>query len=388
MTLIHTQSELDTYCQALSTASYVLIDTEFLRDKTYYPQLCLIQLSAPHIDPVAIDPLVPDLDMQPVWDLMGNKKILKVFHAARQDLEIMFYHTGTVPTPIFDTQIAAMVCDFGDNVAYNVLVEKITGTHLKKNAQFTDWSKRPLSTKQMQYAIDDVVYLDAVYLQLDKLLKERDRIHWLKQEMSTLESHETYQNNPEDSWKRIKIRSDNSETLMILKELAAWREQSAKDRNVPRSRVIKDESLADIALYCPQDKKGLSRIRNLSKEYTHGNKGDQILELIKKARNTPKDLWPYRERKKTLPKSAAAILEMLKLLLKVNAVEAGVVPKLIASNEDLIALARDNDHTILAMQGWRDEIFGKDARDLVAGNISIGIHKGKIKKFYHTNAAE
>ena len=387
MTLINTQSELDSFCQKISSSPYILVDTEFLRDKTYYPQLCLIQLSAPSVDAVAIDPLAEKLSLDPVWDLMKNENIIKVFHAARQDLEIIFYHTGKVPTPIFDTQIAAMVCDFGDNVAYNVLVEKITGTYLKKNAQFTDWSKRPLSTKQMQYAIDDVVYLNDVYLHLDRLLKEKDRIHWVKQEMAILESHKTYENNPEDSWKRIKIRSDSAETLMILKELAAWREQSAKDRNVPRSRVIKDESLADIALYCPQNKKGLSRIRNLSKDYTNGNKGDHILTLIEKAKNTPKDQWPKRERKKTLPKSASAILEMLKLLLKINAVEAGIVPKLIANNEDLIALARDNDHTILAMQGWRDEIFGKDARELIAGNMSIGVHKGKIKKFYQTKTA-
>ena len=299
--IIDKQQQLDDVCAQLSTKPYLTIDTEFLRDKTYYSKLCLIQLAGPNIDAVAIDPIKYDLDMTSFHALMQNENVIKVFHAARQDLEIFYQMTGEIPTPLFDSQVAAMVCGYGDSIAYNKLVEGITGTALAKNAQFTDWSRRPLSDKQIKYALDDVIYLRDVYESLSAQLEKQNRTSWLKQEMDILTNPQTYDIDVNMVWKRVKIRSDKPEVLAILRDLAKWREEQAQQKNVPRNRIIKDDALADIAVYMPKNSEGLSRIRNVPKDMARGNKADKIISIINNARRSNKDDWPKVKRGKPFP---------------------------------------------------------------------------------------
>ena len=379
--IIDKQQQLDDVCAQLSTKPYLTIDTEFLRDKTYYSKLCLIQLAGPNIDAVAIDPIKYDLDMTSFHALMQNENVIKVFHAARQDLEIFYQMTGEIPTPLFDSQVAAMVCGYGDSIAYNKLVEGITGTALAKNAQFTDWSRRPLSDKQIKYALDDVIYLRDVYESLSAQLEKQNRTSWLKQEMDILTNPETYDIDVNMVWKRVKIRSDKPEVLAILRDLAKWREEQAQQKNVPRNRIIKDDALADIAVYMPKNSEGLSRIRNVPKDMARGNKADKIISIINNARRSNKDDWPKVKRGKPFPKDATPILEMLKLLLKINCSEADVAPKLIANVKDLEEIAVSDTPECNAVKGWRLEVFGNDALALKQGKITLGLKNGKIHKF-------
>ena len=379
--IIKTQQQLDDVCAALSTKPYLTIDTEFLRDKTYYSKLCLVQLAGPDVDAVALDPIATNFDLTSFNALMENPDVLKVFHAARQDLEIFYQMNGKIPTPLFDSQVAAMVCGFGDSIAYNKLVEGITGTALSKNAQFTDWSRRPLSTKQLVYALDDVIYLRDVYEHLAKQLEKQGRTNWLKQEMDILTNPATYDVPMEDVYKRIKIRSDKPEVMAILRDLAIWREEKAQSKNVPRNRIIKDEALADIAVYMPKDENGLSRIRNVPKDMTSGGKAKQLLKIIARARASDKATWPKVKRGVPFPKDATPILEMLKLLLKINCSEADVAPKLIANVKDLEEIASCDDPQCVAVKGWRLEVFGNDALAMKQGNIKLGLKNGKVHKF-------
>jgi len=378
--IVQTQEQLNQLCADLSKGPYLTIDTEFLRDKTYFPRLCLLQMAGPTVDAAAIDPFIEGLDWSPVRDLMANKNVLKVFHAARQDLEIFYHLYKVLPTPIYDTQVAAMVCGFGDQVAYNALVRELTGQELEKNAQFTDWSRRPLSPKQIRYALDDVVYLRDVYEKLHERLTKQGREQWVFEEMEILNSPRTYQNPPEESWKRIKVRSDKADVLMALKALAAWREEEAVRRDVPRSRVLKDETIADIAMYKPRDDDSLQQIRSLPPDIARGRIGKQVLEIINAALDSPRENWPKVERKEPFPKHAAGTLEMLKMLLRINCSEADVAPKLVADSEDLEELAVEAKPEIAAMHGWRFEVFGKDALDLKSGKIALRLEKGRVKK--------
>lgn len=378
--IIKTQNQLNDICAELSQKPYITIDTEFLRDKTFYSRLCLIQLSADDFGAVAVDPIEHELDWTPLNDLLHNENVIKVFHAARQDLEIFYFLNDKIPHPIFDTQVAAMVCGYGDSIAYNKLVQDITGHALEKNAQFTDWSRRPLSSKQMAYALDDVIHLRDVYKALDKRLKDQGRDGWLKAEMEVLTSPSTYELHPEDAWKRIKIRSDKSEVLAILRDLAKWREETARRKDVPRNRIIKDDALADIAVYMPKDKEGLKRIRSLPKDIANGKAGDIMLKIVANARKTDKNTWPIAKRKTAFPKEATPTLEMLKLLLKINASEADVAAKMIATKDDLETLAIEDSPDVPAIKGWRFEIFGKDVQALKEGNLTLGLHKGRIHK--------
>ncbi len=378
--IIQNQTELNALCKALAKGPYLTIDTEFLRDKTYYPRLCLLQMAGPAVEAAAIDPLMEGLDWEPVRALMANQNVLKVFHAARQDLEIFYQLYNVLPTPIYDTQVAAMVCGFGDQVAYNALVRELTGHELEKNAQFTDWSRRPLSPKQIRYALDDVVYLRDVYEKLHAKLAAKGREQWVFEEMGILTSPRTYQNPPGEAWKRIKIRSDKSDVLMILKSLAAWREEQAVARDVPRSRILKDETIADIAMYKPRDLDSLLQIRSLPSDIAKGKVGKQILDLIQSAFDTPRDQWPRAPRRDAFPKQAAGTLEMLKMLLKINCADEDVAAKLVADTDDLEKLAVEDKPDIPALQGWRHELFGKDALALKSGSIAIALENGRIKK--------
>ncbi len=380
--IIKTQDQLVEICNALSQNPYLTIDTEFLRDKTFYSKLCLIQLAGPNVDAVAIDPIEFDLNLTPFHDLMANKNVVKVFHAARQDLEIFYQMTGTLPTPLFDSQVAAMVCGYGDSIAYNKLVTDITGTALAKNAQFTDWSRRPLSEKQITYALDDVIYLRDVYEVLQKRLKKRGREHWVKQEMAILTSPETYDMPIDEAWKRVKIRSDKPQVMAILKALAGWREELARKKDIPRGRILKDDALADIAVYMPKDVEGLMRIRNVPKDIAKGQTGKTLIKLVNAAKQSPKDTWPAIKRKEHFPKEAIPTLEMLKLLLKINASEADVAAKLVACVSELEEIATEDQPDNKVMQGWRFEIFGEEAMALKEGRLFLGVKKGKIFKHH------
>ncbi len=378
--IIQKQSELEQACAALAQNPYLTIDTEFLRDKTYFSKLCLIQMAGPGVDAFAVDPIGTKLDLSPVWDLMRNESVLKVFHAARQDLEIFFFEMGSLPHPIFDTQVAAMVCGHGDQIAYHGLVRNITGHGLEKSAQFTDWSRRPLTDKQMRYALDDVTYLREVYEALSKELKDKKREKWVMEEMDILTSTETYDLDPLEMWKRIKIRSDKPQVLAVLRALAAWREEDARERDVPRGRILKDDTLADLAMYMPGSMDGLLRIRSLPNDLAKGRMGKKLLEVIEDGKKTPKDQMPTKDLREPLPKWAQGPLEMLKLLLKINCSDAGVATRLVAGKDDLEALAVEDTPDIPALKGWRREVFGEEALALKSGKLGLSLIKGKIVK--------
>ncbi|MCB1531055.1 MAG: ribonuclease D [Rhodospirillales bacterium] len=377
--IIQTQDDLEDFCAALARGPYLTIDTEFLRDKTYYSKLCLIQMAGPDVEARALDMIGTTLDWTPVYDLLVNENVLKVFHAARQDLEIFYQINGKIPHPIFDTQVAAMVCGYGDSISYSALVQDITGHPLEKSAQFTDWSRRPLSQKQLTYALNDVTYLREVYEKLHDTLRKKGRESWVNAEMTILTTPETYDSHPENAWERIKIRSDKPEVFAILKELAAWREATAQKKDVPRGRILKDETLADLALYKPKDMEGLLRVRSLPKPVAKGETGEKLVKLIKKAVQSPKDTWPRRENSRPFPKTARSTLEMLKMLLKINTGEADVTPKIIASAQDMERLAAEDAPDIPALKGWRHEIFGKDALRMKAGKLALTLQDGEIR---------
>lgn len=378
--IIQTQEELNEFCAALGRLPYLTIDTEFLRDKTYFPRLCLLQMAGPGVDAAAVDPFIDGLDWEPVRQLMANTNVLKVFHACRQDIEIFWHLYGELPTPIYDTQVAAMVCGFGDQVAYNALVRELTGHELEKNAQFTDWSRRPLSPKQIRYALDDVVYLREVYEKLHDRLTKQGREQWVFEEMEILNSPRTYQNPPQEAWKRVKVRSDKPEVLAVLRALAAWREEQAVSRDVPRSRILKDETLADIAMYKPRDEDSLLQVRSMPSDLAKGKVGKMVLDIVNAALDSPKDGWPRVPRKDQFPKNAQGTLEMLKMLLRINCAEEDVAAKLVADTEDLEIMAVEANPDVPALHGWRREVFGRDALDLKAGKIALRLEKGRVKK--------
>ncbi len=379
--LITKQKDLDKFLASLHDCNFVTVDTEFLREKTYYPKLCLIQIGDPDQNAVAIDPLEGNLDMSGVYDLMRNQEILKIFHASRQDLEIFYNLMGEVPTPLFDTQIAAMVCGYGDSVGYENLVRNITGNDLDKSVQFTNWAHRPLSDKQLNYALGDVTHLVKIYEKLADQLEERGRTNWVYEEEEVLLNPETYQNNPEKSWERIKLKTPKPKTLAVLKALAAWREETAQKRDIPRPWVMRDDTLVDMAAQAPTDINNLKKIRNMSSDMAEGKVGKTILPIIKAALASDPKTWPSKARKKPLPPSTSATMDILKMLLKIECVQHGVAAKLVASNDDLEAIAGSDSLDVKALKGWRYEVFGKDALALKAGELSIGLKDGKITKY-------
>lgn len=379
--LITDQKTLNAKIEAFSKHKFITVDTEFLREKTYYPKLCLIQISGPDKDPVAIDTIEGDLDLSPVFDLLANEKILKVFHAARQDLEIFFNLTGKVVHPIFDTQIAAMVCGYGDSIGYESLVRNITGGELDKSAQYTNWSHRPLSDKQLNYALGDVTHLIDLYLHLSEQLEKQGRTEWVFEEEGILADPNTYNIDPYETWRRVKIKSPKPKALAILRELAAWREKQAQKRDIPRPWVLRDETLADIAGQAPRNIKGLQKIRNIPGDLEKRDLGKILLSLIQKAVDSDPETWPAVKKKKPLPPRAAATVDILRMLLKIQAAESDVASKLIASADDLEQLALHDNPDIPALKGWRHEVFGKAALELKKGHLAIGLKESKIVRF-------
>lgn len=378
--IIKTQKQLDDLCARLAGKPYLALDTEFLRDKTYYARLCLLQVAAPGVEAAALDPIETDLDWSGFMALMDDDTTVKVFHAARQDLEIFHDLYRRLPHPLFDTQVAAMVLGYGDQVAYHALVRDLTGHVLEKSAQFTDWSRRPLSDKQLAYALDDVTYLCQIYEKLEAQLEKKGRVHWVREEMAFLTSHSTYESHPEDAWKRIKMRNPKPEALAILQALAEWREREAQQRNIPRGRFIKDEALADLAVYKPKDVEGLLRIRTLPNDVAKGKLGPVLLKIIARARESDPAAWPRPDQKDPFPKKAQATLEMLKMLLRINASDNDVAAKLIATADDLERLAIEEEPDIPALHGWRREIFGNEALALKNGQIALKLARGRIVK--------
>jgi ribonuclease D len=386
--LVTTQDELNTRIAALNSCEFVTVDTEFLREKTYYSKLCLVQISGPDKDAFAIDPLVGGLDLTPLYDLFDNEDVLKIFHAARGDLEIFHNLTGRVPSPLFDTQIAAMVCGYGDSVGYESLVRNITGAQLDKSVQYTNWSVRPLSDRQLDYALGDVTHLVDIYLHLIERLDAQGRTQWVFEEEKILSNPATYEADPMEVWKKVKIRSPKPKNLAVLQELAAWREKKARKKNIPKGWVLRDETLADMAGQLPTNMKALKKIRNIPGDLEKNNLGEKLISKITKALESDPATWPAHEKKKPLPPSASATLDILKMLLKIQAAEHGVATKLIGSGDDLEQLVLDDDADSALLRGWRLEVFGREALAVKNGELAVGLKDSKIVKFKVTGDSE
>ena len=388
MKIILDTEELASACEIFARHDFVTVDTEFLRETTFWPQLCLIQLACPELDAI-VDPLAPGLDLAPFFKLMGDASVTKVFHAARQDIEIIFNRGGLIPHPIFDTQVAAMVCGFGDSVSYDTLVQKICGEQLDKSSRFTDWSHRPLTTRQLEYAIADVTHLRDVYLHLKAELEREDRTEWLAEEMAVLEARETYDLHPDDAWQRLRMRVRKPIELAILQKLAAWREREARARDVPRGRVLKDDAIFEIAQQQPKDVEALGRLRTIPKGYERSQHGAAILGAVNAALAIAKADLPKLPRPAALPEGNGAAVEMLKVLLKLIAEKNGVAAKIIASGDDLDAIAAKGEGAdVAALSGWRRELFGEPALRLIQGEMALRFVNRKVDVVSLPAAAE
>ncbi len=378
MTIIADSSELAAFCARQADAEYLAVDTEFLRDTTYWPQLCLVQVGGPD-EVAAIDTLAPDIDLAPLYALMDNPNILKVFHSARQDLEIFYNLMGHVPGPVFDTQVAAMVCGFGDSVGYDTMIRKLTGAQIDKSSRFADWSRRPLSEKQLNYALSDVIHLRPAFEKLKKRVDNSGRAAWLDEEMAILTSDDTYRMDPENAWARLKTRSNDPRYFAILKELAAWREREAQRRNTPRNRVLRDEQLFDIAAHRPKDSDALGRTRGLSRDVANGRIGQGILKAVSQGLAIPKAECPSPPSKPDLPNGLGPVIDLLKVLLKMKCEKHDVAQKLIANSADLEYIAADDNAPVPALSGWRRELFGEDALALKNGRLALTTRSRKIR---------
>lgn len=376
--LIDDNETLASFCAQMSGSSYVTVDTEFIRDRTYWPRLCLVQV-ANHDLARAIDPLAQGLDVAPLAALLANPKVIKVFHAARQDVEIFVNQNAAVPTPMFDTQIAAMVCGFGDSVGYDRLVEKLAGARIDKGSRFTDWSRRPLSGKQIGYALDDVTYLLQVYEALCGQLEESNRAKWLEEEMAVLTSVTTYDQFPEEAWRRLKLRSRNASYLGVAKEVAAWREREAQRRDMPRGHILKDEAIQELAAEMPGSVENLSRLRAVSKGLAEGPAGPELLAAISRGRDLPRDEVPQPVAQVVLPRGLGPLISLLKVLLKTKCEAHDVAQKLVATVSDLERIAADDHADVAALRGWRKEIFGDDALDLKHGRLSMTAKGNRVE---------
>lgn len=371
MNIITDTKTLTEACEKCAKHAYCTIDTEFLRESTFWPILCLVQMACPE-DEWIIDVQADDIDLAPFFDLMANKNVVKVFHAARQDVEIIYKLAGIIPTPIFDSQVAAMVCGYGDSISYDQLVYKITGNSLDKSSRFTDWSKRPLSEKQLTYALADVTHLRDVYVSLNANLKEQDRSNWVAEEMEILTSPETYDMPPENAWRRLKMRARKPRELAVMQHVAQWREETARANDIPRGRVIRDDAIYDISSRQPSNMKQLTELRSLSRGFDKNRYGDSLLKAIAKAKAIPDDELPKIPRPKQMPEGCQAATEMLKVLLKVTVEKYGVAAKIIATVDDLEKIAADDNADVSALKGWRKELFGNQALDLKNGRIALG----------------
>jgi ribonuclease D len=374
---ITTTASLAAACRRMTCHSFVTVDTEFLRETTYYPLLCVAQMASPE-EAVVVDALAPGIDLAPFYALMADERLMKVFHAARQDIEIVWHAAKLIPHPIFDTQVAAMVLGYGDSISYDQLVQRITGDALDKSHRFTDWTRRPLSDAQLAYAISDVTHLRQVYLTLVEDLKRRGRADWVQDEMRVLTSPETYRMEPENAWQRLKTRVRKPRELAVLIEVAAWREREAQSRDVPRSRVLKDEAIADIAVQAPTTTERLKNLRSLPKGFERSRWGEAIVAAVNRGLERDPKTLPLQARAQTGPNGAATV-ELLKVLLRMVSERHHVAAKVIATVDDLDRIASDDDADVPALTGWRREMFGDKALALKHGKLALAIEKGRVE---------
>jgi ribonuclease D len=374
MSLLTTTAELASLCAELAREAYVAVDTEFMRDRTYWPKLCLVQVAGAKRQ-AAIDPLARGIDLAPLFALMANPQVLKVFHAARQDIEIFHRLTGAVPTPLFDTQLAAMVCGYGEEVGYDTLVAQIAKDRVDKSSRFTDWSRRPLSAQQLAYALGDVIHLRVIYERLKRQLEQTGRTEWVAQELADLTNPAIYSPSLEDAWKRIKVRSREPRFLAVLRALAAWREGEAQRRDVPRNRIVRDDLLLEIAAHRPTSVEELTKLRRISLDR---QSAAAAVEAVQAALALPEDELPRPEPQPKLPRGLGPMIELLRVLLKLKCEEHHVAQRLVATTSDLEAIATHERPDVAALKGWRFEVFGRAALALKRGELGLAIANGEI----------
>ena len=376
--LISTTSALNAFCQQMHSEEFVTVDTEFMRERTYWPELCLVQIAGEN-RVAAIDAQADGIDLASLGRLFADPAVTKVFHAARQDVEIFVLRFGDVPHPMFDTQVAAMVAGFGDQVGYDALVSNLTGGRIDKAHRFSDWSARPLSEAQVNYAAADVTHLREVYLRLSARLVQENRLSWVAEEMAILNNPATYRTDPETAWERLRPRTTNRRLLYCLKEVAAWREREAQRVNIPRQRLIKDEALLEIAATAPANADALARVRGISRGFAEGRSGTALLEVVAASRRVPDADVPAPVAPRDLVRPSAALVALLKVLLSAKSEQHHVASRLVASSDDIDRLALEDDPEIPCMQGWRREVFGYDALQLKQGHIALGVDGRRVK---------
>ncbi len=377
MKLITTTKVLAEAVALLGQAEFVTVDTEFLRESTFWPKLCLIQMASYDTE-VLIDALSPDLDLAPFFDLMTDESITKVFHAARQDVEIVHHLGGVIPHPIFDSQVAAMVLGYGDSISYDALVRKTTGGEIDKAHRFTDWARRPLSDAQLNYALGDVTHLRDVYARLSRELETADRSHWVHAEMAILTDPATYEADPEQAWKRLKLRVKKPSQIAVLIEVSAWREREAQRRDMPRRRVLKDEAIYEISAQLPRNVQALGGLRSVSMGQAKNDQGNGILKAVEKGLRRDPATIPKPSRPPRPVEGASAMTDLLKVLCKKIAEDNKVAQRVIANVEELEKIASDDNADVAALKGWRRELFGETALALKRGEIGLAVKNGRV----------
>ncbi|ESR23515.1 ribonuclease D [Lutibaculum baratangense] len=378
MHTITTTDDLKNACAGLKGQPYITVDTEFMRESTYWPKLCLVQMAGPEGDAILVDAMA-DIDLQPFFDLMADETIVKVFHAARQDVEIVHHMAGLIPHPLFDTQVAASVCGYGESIGYEALVRQIADGAIDKSHRFTDWSRRPLSEAQLAYAAADVTFLRPVYEALAEKVEKLGRSEWIAEEMAILTSPATYRTEPEDAWKRLKMKVKKPRDLAILMELAEWREREAQTRDVPRSRVLKDDALYEVAAHAPDSEQALGRLRGVPNGYERSASGREIVAIVKRVKARPAEELPRVPRSDGARRAAGPVADLLKVLLKHVADRNRVASRLIANSEEVEALAADDEADVPALSGWRRELFGEKALALKHGRLALAVQGESLR---------
>jgi ribonuclease D len=376
--LITATDALDAFCQRMRGETFVTVDTEFMRERTYWPELCLVQIAGQN-EVAVIDAQAEGIDLSSLGALFADEAVTKVFHAARQDIEIFVQLYGDVPRPMFDTQVAAMVAGFGDQVGYDALVSSLTGGSIDKAHRFSDWSVRPLSAAQITYAAADVTHLREVYARLSRRLEQDNRLNWVAEEMAILNNPATYRGDPETAWERLRPRTSNRRLLYILKEVAAWREKEAQRVNIPRQRLIKDEALLEIAATAPANADALARVRGVTRGFAEGRSGAALLDVLATARHVPDADLPAAPQSRDNVRPSAALVSLLKVLLAAKSEQHHVAARLVASSDDIDRLALEDNPDVPALHGWRREVFGNDALLLKQGRIALGVDGRRVK---------
>ncbi len=377
MTPITDNAALEAFCKRIDAEPFIAVDTEFMRETTYWPKLCLIQVAS-ETDAANIDPLAPGLDLKPLLDVLADPRVVKVFHAARQDVEI-FNNLGVIPSPLFDTQVAGMAAGFGEQIAYDALVRQMLKIDLDKSSRFTDWARRPLSDAQMSYALADVTHLAKLYPLLRDRLDSAGRLAWVTEEMAALTDKAAYDLDPDKAWRRLKPRKFTPKYLAAFKATAAWRERTAQTRDQPRGRILKDEAIDEIATQGPTDAEGLNRLRSVPKGFSGSKFGPDLLDALKAALKDPEAYAPKIERGPAPVQAQGAVVELLKVLLKARSEDAGVASKLIATVSDLEKLAVDDNAEVSALGGWRRKLFGEDALKLKRGELALVLEGARVR---------